>query len=178
VQTIQGVPTSLYSHTHGVFFSSQVIFRALSPPYDIENPYSAKVQEQLKITNLRVRLLKRQSCPCQINDLNAKPHHFMHYAVYDFIVKGSCFCNGHADQCLPVEGFRPIKAPGAFHVVGKTNRKLPSVLGTIVLNSLASFWFPSLLAPHPHPPALSSPQKYYSLVFEMSIFGIVLKYDN
>lgn len=95
----------------------EVIFRALSPPYDIENPYSAKVQEQLKITNLRVRLLKRQSCPCQINDLNAKPHHFMHYAVYDFIVKGSCFCNGHADQCLPVEGFRPIKAPGAFHVV-------------------------------------------------------------
>lgn len=95
----------------------EVIFRALSPPYDIENPYSAKVQEQLRITNLRVRLLKRQSCPCQRNDLNAKPHHFTHYAIYDFIVKGSCFCNGHADQCLPVEGFRPVKAPGAFHVV-------------------------------------------------------------
>ncbi|GAB1295503.1 Netrin-4 [Apodemus speciosus] len=95
----------------------EVIFRALSPPYDIENPYSAKVQEQLKITNLRVRLLKRHSCPCQRNDLNAKPHRFTHYAIYDFIVKGSCFCNGHADQCLPVEGFRPVKAPGAFHVL-------------------------------------------------------------
>ncbi|XP_004400321.1 PREDICTED: netrin-4 isoform X1 [Odobenus rosmarus divergens] len=95
----------------------EVIFRALSPPYDAENPYSAKVQEQLKITNLRVQLLKRQSCPCQRNDLTAKPQHFTHYAIYDFIVKGSCFCNGHADQCVPVDGFRPVKAPGAFHVV-------------------------------------------------------------
>uniref|UniRef100_A0A8C2W1F2 Netrin-4 n=1 Tax=Chinchilla lanigera TaxID=34839 RepID=A0A8C2W1F2_CHILA len=95
----------------------EVIFRALSPPYDAENPYSAKVQEQLKITNLRVQLLKRQSCPCQRNDLNAKPQHFTYYAVYDFIVKGSCYCNGHADQCVPVDGFRPIKAPGGSHVV-------------------------------------------------------------
>ncbi|XP_036155802.1 netrin-4 isoform X5 [Myotis myotis] len=95
----------------------EVIFRALSPPYDMENPYSAKAQEQLKITNLRVQLLKQQFCPCQRNDLNAKPQHFTHYAIYDFIVKGSCFCNGHADQCVPVDGFRPVKAPGVFHVV-------------------------------------------------------------
>ncbi|XP_064232930.1 netrin-4 isoform X1 [Aotus nancymaae] len=95
----------------------EVIFKALSPPYDAENPYSAKVQEQLKITNLRVQLLKRQSCPCQRNDLNEEPQHFTHYAIYDFIVKGSCFCNGHADQCIPVHGFRPVKVPGTFHMV-------------------------------------------------------------
>ena len=110
------------SYTLMVFsFSLQVIFRALSPPYDMENPYGAKVQEQLKITNLRVQLLKQQSCPCQRNDLNAKPRHFTHYAIYDFIVKGSCFCNGHADQCIPVDGFRPVKGPGTFHVVCKTS---------------------------------------------------------
>ncbi|OBS80264.1 hypothetical protein A6R68_21537, partial [Neotoma lepida] len=108
--------TSRYSNAFPCT-GGEVIFRALSPPYDIENPYSAKVQEQLKITNLRVQLLKRQPCPCQGNDLNAKPQHFTHYAVYDFIVKGSCFCNGHADQCVPVDGFRPVKAPGAFHVI-------------------------------------------------------------
>ncbi|KAL0611224.1 Netrin-4 [Plecturocebus cupreus] len=96
--------------------NSTVIFKALSPPYDAENPYSAKVQEQLKITNLRVQLLKRQSCPCQRNDLNEEPQHFTHYAIYDFIVKGSCFCNGHADQCIPVHGFRPVKVPGTFHM--------------------------------------------------------------
>lgn len=49
--------------------------------------------------------------------MNAEPQHFTHYAIYDFIVKGSCFCNGHADQCIPIDGFRPVKAPGAFHVV-------------------------------------------------------------
>ncbi|XP_076967790.1 netrin-4 isoform X2 [Tamandua tetradactyla] len=110
------VCTSRYSNPFPCT-GGEVIFRALSPPYDVENPYSAKVQEQLKITNLRVQLLKRQPCPCQGNDLNAKPQHFTHYAVYDFIVKGSCFCNGHADQCVPVDGFRPIKAPGTFHVI-------------------------------------------------------------
>ncbi|KFV81086.1 Netrin-4, partial [Struthio camelus australis] len=83
----------------------EVIYRALSPPYAAEDPYSAEAQEQLKITNLRVRLLKRQGCP------------LLHFAVYDFIVKGSCFCNGHADHCVPVAGFRPVKAAGVFHVV-------------------------------------------------------------
>lgn len=156
------MPTVLY--IHGIPFSLQVIFRALSPPYDVENPYSAKVQEQLKITNLRVQLLKRQSCPCQRNDLNMKPQHFTHYAIYDFIVKGSCFCNGHADHCVPVDGFRPVKAPGAFHVVCKTspcqwkaNHKLPSALGTgsvssnrvgLCLHSASCFflwWFSPLI---------------------------------
>ena len=133
-------------------FSLQVIFRALSPPNDMENPYSAKVQEQLKITNLRVQLLKRQSCPCQRNHLNAKPQHFTHYAIYDFIVKGSCFCNGHADQCIPIDGFRPVKAPGAFHVVCKTSPhlwkksldSLNSLTVSLCLHSASSFflwWF-------------------------------------
>uniref|UniRef100_A0A8C3F3K8 Netrin-4 n=1 Tax=Chrysemys picta bellii TaxID=8478 RepID=A0A8C3F3K8_CHRPI len=95
----------------------EVIYRALSPPYSAEDPYSAEAQAQLKITNLRVQLLKRQACPCQGNDLNAKPQQFIHYAIYDFIVKGSCFCNGHADHCVPVAGFIPVKAAGVFHVV-------------------------------------------------------------
>ncbi|XP_032654514.1 netrin-4 isoform X2 [Chelonoidis abingdonii] len=95
----------------------EVIYRALSPPYSAEDPYSAEAQAQLKITNLRVQLLKRQACPCQGNDLNSKPQQFIRYAVYDFIVKGSCFCNGHADHCVPVAGFTPVKATGVFHVV-------------------------------------------------------------
>ncbi|XP_030404375.1 netrin-4 isoform X2 [Gopherus evgoodei] len=95
----------------------EVIYRALSPPYLAEDPYSAEAQAQLKITNLRVQLLKRQACPCQSNDLNSKPQQFIHYAIYDFIVKGSCFCNGHADHCVPVSGFTPVKAAGVFHVV-------------------------------------------------------------
>lgn len=59
------------------------------------------------ITNLRVRLLRRQPCPCQAKDPEAAALPTNHYAVYDFIVKGSCLCNGHADQCVPSPGFRP-----------------------------------------------------------------------
>ncbi|KFP43104.1 Netrin-4, partial [Chlamydotis macqueenii] len=98
----------------------EVIYRALSPPYAAEDPYSAEAQAQLKITNLRVRLLERQGCPCL--PVNPTPHVLqppppLHYAIYDFIVKGSCFCNGHADRCVPVNGFKPVKAAGVFHVV-------------------------------------------------------------
>ncbi|XP_052523348.1 netrin-4 isoform X2 [Tympanuchus pallidicinctus] len=93
----------------------EVIYRALSPPHAAEDPYSAEAQAQLKVTNLRVRLLERQSCPCYPLEPPAPPA--PHYAVYDFIVKGSCFCNGHADHCVPVRGFRPVRAAGAFHVV-------------------------------------------------------------
>lgn len=102
---------------HPLCFSAQVIFRALSPPYSAEDPYSAEAQAQLKITNLRVRLLERQGCPCLAASPAPQPPPSLHYAIYDFIVKGSCFCNGHADHCMPVTGFKPVKAAGVFHVV-------------------------------------------------------------
>ncbi|NWW15565.1 NET4 protein, partial [Falcunculus frontatus] len=95
----------------------EVIFRALSPPYAAEDPYSAEAQAQLKITNLRVQLLERQGCPCLPTSPALQPPPSPHYAIYDFIVKGSCFCNGHADHCIPVAGFKPVKAAGVFHVV-------------------------------------------------------------
>ncbi|NXB75002.1 NET4 protein, partial [Donacobius atricapilla] len=102
---------------HLLCFSAQVIFRALSPPYTAENPYSAEAQALLKITNLRVRLLQRQGCPCLPASPAPQPPPSLHYAIYDFIVKGSCFCNGHADHCVPVAGFKPVRAAGVFHVV-------------------------------------------------------------
>ncbi|XP_069085192.1 netrin-4 [Pleurodeles waltl] len=95
----------------------EVIYRAMAPPHSYEDPYSQEAQQQLKITNLRVQLLKRQACPCQNVGLGDKPQHFAHYAIYDFIVKGSCFCNGHADHCVEYDGFRKVHASGALHMV-------------------------------------------------------------
>ncbi|NWI89504.1 NET4 protein, partial [Pitta sordida] len=95
----------------------EVIFRALSPPYAAEDPYSMEAQAQLKITNLRVQLLERQGCPCLPASPALQPPPSLHFAIYDFIVKGSCFCNGHADHCIPVAGFKPVKGAGVFHVV-------------------------------------------------------------
>ncbi|KAE8612184.1 hypothetical protein XENTR_v10012755 [Xenopus tropicalis] len=81
----------------------EVIFRALTPANRIEDPYSPQAQDLLKITNLRLLLLKRQECPClAVPESREKPHWFAHYAIYDLIVRGSCFCNGHAEHCQQV----------------------------------------------------------------------------
>ncbi|TMS05038.1 Netrin-4 [Larimichthys crocea] len=83
----------------------EVIYRALSPWHSVD-PYGPAAQDQLMITNLRVRLLQRQLCPCQNKHPGAAVLPTDHYAIYDFIVKGSCLCNGHADQCVPASGFQ------------------------------------------------------------------------
>lgn len=95
----------------------EVIYRAMSPPYSAVDPYSIKAQDLLKITNLRVQLLKQQSCPCHNTSLDIKPQSLAHYAVYDFIVKGSCFCNGHANHCIPTDGFRQVRTISKLTVV-------------------------------------------------------------
>lgn len=87
-------------------FTLQVIYRALSPWRSVD-PYGLAAQDQLMITNLRVRLLQRQPCPCQAKHPGAAVLPADHYAIYDFIVKGSCLCNGHADQCVPAMGYQP-----------------------------------------------------------------------
>lgn len=83
----------------------QVIYRALSPWLSVD-PYGQAAQKQLMITDLRVRLLRRQPCPCQTKHPAAAVLPTQHYAIYDFIVKGSCLCNGHADHCVRAEGYQ------------------------------------------------------------------------
>ncbi|XP_034074710.1 netrin-4-like [Gymnodraco acuticeps] len=96
----------------------EVIYRALSP-WDSLDPYGPAAQDQLMITNLRVRLLQRQQCLCQAKHPGAALLPTDHYAIYDFIVKGSCLCNGHADHCVPAEGYQPTKQKTNNMVHGK-----------------------------------------------------------
>uniref|UniRef100_A0A8C5T7X4 Netrin-4 n=1 Tax=Malurus cyaneus samueli TaxID=2593467 RepID=A0A8C5T7X4_9PASS len=88
----------------------EVIYRALGPANKIEDPYSPQAQDLLKLTNLRLLLLKRQECPCHGLGLVEKPQRFAHYAIYDLIIRGSCFCNGHAEECD--SGAAPCRVPG------------------------------------------------------------------
>ncbi|XP_020836801.1 netrin-4-like isoform X3 [Phascolarctos cinereus] len=81
----------------------EVVYRALTPTNQIDNPYGPEAQDLLKLTNLRLVLLKRQDCPCQGVRLLEKPQRFTHYAIYDLIVRGSCFCNGHGEMCQPAD---------------------------------------------------------------------------
>ncbi|XP_069062388.1 netrin-4-like [Pleurodeles waltl] len=82
----------------------EVIYRALTPSNKISDPYGPEAQDLLKLTNMRLRLLKRQDCPCQSTALLEKPQRFAHFAIYDLIARGSCFCNGHAEECQHVNG--------------------------------------------------------------------------
>ncbi|XP_073507777.1 netrin-4 isoform X2 [Phyllobates terribilis] len=114
---VKGAPcTSRYSQVLPCS-RGEVIYRAMPPPYTAVDPYSEKAQDLLKITNLRVQLLKQQSCPCQNKSWDIKPQSLAHYAVYDFIVKGSCFCNGHADHCVPIDGFQQVQTTSKLQVV-------------------------------------------------------------
>lgn len=96
----------------------EVIYRALSP-WQSMNPYGPAAQDQLMITNLRVHLLQHQLCPCQSKHPGDKVLPTDHYAVYDFIVKGSCLCNGHAEHCIPARGFHPSQQRTSNMVHGK-----------------------------------------------------------
>lgn len=89
---------------------SQVIYRAL-PKWESLDPFGEAAQRQLRLTNVRIRLLQRQPCPCQAKDLGSAHQDLptRHFAIYDLIVKGSCFCNGHAEQCVPAPGYQPIR---------------------------------------------------------------------
>ncbi|XP_028972936.2 netrin-4 [Esox lucius] len=115
-----GTPcTSKYSGAYPCT-RGEVIYRAL-PQWESLDPYGAAGQEQLRVTNVRVRLLERQSCPCQAKRAvsDAGPLPGQHFAVYDLIVKGSCFCNGHAEQCVPAPGYRPVRDRTSHVVHGK-----------------------------------------------------------
>lgn len=80
-----------------------MIYRAL-PPSNRLDPFGVAAQHQLMVTNLRVRLLQRQPCPCQAKQPGTAALPTYHYAIYDFILKGSCLCHGHAEHCVPARG--------------------------------------------------------------------------
>lgn len=87
-----------------------MIYRTL-PKWESLDPFGVEGQQQLRVTNIRIRLLKQQSCPCQAKDLASAREALPtgHFAIYDLIVKGSCFCNGHAEQCVPAPRYQPIR---------------------------------------------------------------------
>ncbi|XP_077449964.1 netrin-4 isoform X1 [Stigmatopora argus] len=99
----------------------EVIYRTL-PKWESLDPFGLEGQQQLRVTNVRIRLLRRQPCPCQAKDgavwLGGTPP-TRHFAIYDLIVKGSCFCSGHAEQCVPAPGYRPVRDRTNHVVHGK-----------------------------------------------------------
>ncbi|XP_074168450.1 laminin subunit beta-2 [Rhinolophus sinicus] len=91
----------------------EVVFKALDPAILVENPNNPKIQEFLRVTNLRVNFSK-------LHTLGDRPpggltgHPFYYYALYELVAQGSCLCHGHASECRPVPG-APANVEGMVH---------------------------------------------------------------
>ncbi|XP_041578157.1 laminin subunit beta-4 [Vulpes lagopus] len=96
----------------------EVVLKVLDPSFDIENPYSPDIQELVTLTNLRINFTKLHTLGDTLlgrREEDALENYY--YAVHAMVVRGSCFCNGHASECDPVQEARGdvFSPPGMVH---------------------------------------------------------------
>uniref|UniRef100_A0A8C8B6W0 Laminin subunit beta 4 n=1 Tax=Otus sunia TaxID=257818 RepID=A0A8C8B6W0_9STRI len=85
----------------------EVVLKALDPSFEIQNPYVPYIQELITLTNLRINFTKLHTLgDALLGRRHIDPLEKYYYAVYEMVVRGSCFCNGHASQCDPVQNLR------------------------------------------------------------------------
>ncbi|XP_071393953.1 netrin-4 [Centroberyx affinis] len=94
----------------------EVILRTLGPSsVKVLDPYSPETVARLTLTNLRIRLLKAQTCPAlptppaegtsaPASALPPRPIAespvSAAYAIYTLLARGTCLCHGHAEYCI------------------------------------------------------------------------------
>ncbi|KAG8439906.1 hypothetical protein GDO86_005899 [Hymenochirus boettgeri] len=82
----------------------EVVLKALDPRFHIKDPYDPYIQDLITVTNLRINFTKLHTLgDTMINQRQMEYKEKYYYAIYEMIVKGSCFCNGHASHCVPMK---------------------------------------------------------------------------
>lgn len=63
-----------------------------------------KTSDLILVTNIRVNFSRLFTLgDTLLGRKRRNPEDKYYYALYNMVVRGSCFCNGHASQCTPVD---------------------------------------------------------------------------